>query len=73
MHSDDNADKLILRLRINDVEDEAEETVYMFLKEFMDKLFNVLALKGIHEIQKVTFTKYDEQEFNSDTGAEEKI
>jgi hypothetical protein len=60
MHSDDNADKLILRLRINDVEDEAEETVYMFLKEFMDKLFSVLALKGIHEIQKVTFTKYDE-------------
>jgi hypothetical protein len=34
MHSDDNAEKLVLRLRVNDVEDDEEETACMFLKEF---------------------------------------
>ncbi len=72
MHSDDNAEKLVLRLRVNDVEDDEEETACMFLKEFQDRLFNELALKGIHEITKVTFTKYDEKIFLPDTGAEKK-
>lgn len=35
MHSDDNAEKLILRLRVNDVEDDEEDsTVCMYLKDF---------------------------------------
>lgn len=34
MHSDDNSEKLVLRLRVNDVDDDEEETVCMFLKEF---------------------------------------
>jgi len=34
MHSDDNASKLVLRMRVNGVEDSDEETVCMFLKEF---------------------------------------
>ncbi len=69
MHSDDNAEKLVIRVRVNGVEDEDEETVCMFLKEFQDKLFHELALKGLYEISKVTFTKYDESNFNENTGA----
>lgn len=64
MHSDDNSEKLVVRLRINDLEDDDEETVCMYLKEFEDKLLHELALKGIHEISKVTFTKYNDNEFN---------
>jgi uncharacterized membrane protein YkoI len=72
MHSDDNAEKLVLRLRVNDVEDDDEETVCMFLKEFQDKLFTELALKGLHEISKVTFTNYDDEMVDPLTGAKEK-
>lgn len=60
IHSDDNAEQLVFRLRVNDIEDDEEETVAMYLKEFEDKVIYELALKGIHEIPKVTFTKYDE-------------
>ena len=69
MHSDDNAEKLVLRLRVNDIDDDEEETVCMFLKEFQERLFNELTLKGIHEISKVTFSKYDDKEYD-DNGAE---
>lgn len=68
MHSDDNAEKLVLRLRIYDIEDDDDETVCMYLKEFEDKILNEVSLKGIHEIQKVTFTKYQENEFDEKTG-----
>lgn len=66
MHSDDNAEKLVLRLRINDIdiEDDDEETVCMFIKDFEDKLLNELSLKGIHEISKVTFTEYVEDGYD---------
>lgn len=40
----------------------------MYLKEFEDKLLNDLTLKGIHEIQKVTFSKYNDNYFNPITG-----
>jgi len=53
--------------------EDGEESVCMFLKEFPETLFNQVPLKGIPEIQKVTFTKYDEQQFNSVTGGEEKV
>lgn len=72
MHSDDNVLKLVLRLRVNDIEDDEEETVCMYLKEFEDKLLNELALKGIHEISKVTFTEYMEDEFSPETGSHKK-
>lgn len=37
MHSDDNSEKLILRVRVNDIEDDEEDrTVCMYLKEFQD-------------------------------------
>lgn len=65
MHSDDNAEKLVVRLRMNDrIEDDDEDTVCMFLKDFQEKLLSELSLKGIHEISKVTFTKYDENEYD---------
>lgn len=67
--SDDNDEKLILRLRVNDIEDDEEDTtVCMFLKDFQDRLFNELALKGLHEISKVTFTKYNDEVFDVNTG-----
>jgi DNA-directed RNA polymerase II subunit RPB1 len=69
MHSDDNAEKLVLRLRVNDIEDDDDETVCMYLKEFEDKILNELTLKGLHEITKVTFMKYLENEFDQETGA----
>lgn len=69
MHSDDNSEKLVLRLRVNDIEDDEEETVCMYLKEFEDKLIHELALKGIHEISKVTFTKYNDNEFDTSNGS----
>ena len=68
MHSDDNAEKLVLRVRVNDLEDEEEETVCMYLKEFEDKVLNELALKGIIEVTKVAFTKYNENEVDAATG-----
>lgn len=71
MHSDDNAEKLVLRLRVNEISDDDEETVCMYLKEFQDSLFDDLALKGLHEITKVTFTKYNENKYNPNTGAQE--
>lgn len=40
----------------------------MYLKEFEDKILNELTLKGIFEITKVTFTKYDDDEFDPLTG-----
>jgi hypothetical protein len=64
MHSDDNAEKLVLRIRVNDIEDDEEETVCMYLKEFEDRVLNELALKGVHEVSKVAFTKYYENEFD---------
>ena len=50
MHSDDNDEKHILRIRIKDIEDDEEETVCMYLKEFETKLLHELTLKGIPEI-----------------------
>ena len=65
MHSDDNSDQYIIRLRFNDVSDEEEETACMYLKDFEDKLLHDLTLKGIYEIQKVTFSKYMENVFDA--------
>lgn len=71
MHSDDNADKLVMRLRTKDIngdEDNEEESTAMYLKEFMDKLLNEVTISGIPEISKVTFTKYNENDYNPETG-----
>lgn len=61
MVSDDNSDKHVLRIRLNNIEDDEETTVASFLKnEFEPTLLNDLALKGLPEISKVTFTKNTE-------------
>lgn len=72
MHSDDNADKLVMRLRIKDIQDDEEneeESTAMYLKEIMDKILNEVTISGIPEITKVTFTKYNETEYDPVTGA----
>ena len=71
MHSDDNSDKLIMRLRIKDIhedEDNDEENTAMYLKEIMEKILNEVTICGIPEISKVTFMNYDETEYNPSTG-----
>lgn len=36
IYSDDNAENLVLRIRIDDVQDDEESTVCMYLKELED-------------------------------------
>lgn len=56
MVSDDNSEKHVIRIRINNVEDEESQTVAAFIKnEFEPSLLYELALKGLPEITKVTF------------------
>ena len=70
MVSDDNSDKHVVRIRLNNIEDDEETTVASFLKnEFEPTLLNDLALKGLPEISKVTFTKNQESFIDQKTGA----
>lgn len=70
MVSDDNSDKHVIRIRLNNIEDDEETTVASFLKnEFEPTLLNDLALKGLPEISKVTFTKNQESCIDQQTGA----
>jgi DNA-directed RNA polymerase II subunit RPB1 len=70
MVSDDNSDKHVVRIRLNNIEDDEETTVASFLKnEFEPTLLNDLALKGLPEISKVTFTKNSESKVDEKTGA----
>ena len=56
-------------------EDDADEdeSVCMYLKNFLDQILNEMALKGIPEISKVTFSQYDEMVYDEQTGASKKI
>ena len=70
MVSDDNSEKHVLRIRLNNIEEDEETTVASFLKnEFEPTLLNDLALKGLPEISKVTFTKNTESTIDLKTGA----
>jgi len=69
MVSDDNSDKHVIRIRLNNIEDDEETTVASFLKnEFEPSLLNDLAIKGFPEISKVTFTKNSENIIDKKTG-----
>jgi len=68
MHSDANDDKLVLRMRFKDLQDEEDETAVELLKECEDDLLNDLLLKGIPEITKVYAKKYSEHEYDPGTG-----
>ncbi len=64
MHSDDNADKLVVRLRISDIDgddQDDEETPAMFAKNLQNQILHELTLKGIPEITKVSFSTYAEK------------
>ena len=83
MHSDSNDENLIFRLRFKDVREEPlppggrrhreegfeEESAVLFLKEIEDGILNELTLKGLQEISKVYAKKYNETEYDPETGA----
>lgn len=68
MHSDENAENLVIRMRVNGIEDDDEETAAQYLKQFEDQLLNDMAIKGLLEISKVTFTKHIESGYDPKTG-----
>ena len=68
MHSDENSEKQVIRLRLLGIEDDDEETAAQYLKSFESSLLNDMAIKGLFEISKVTFTKNIESEYDKKTG-----
>lgn len=69
MVTDENEDKHVVRLRINSIEDDSEETVASYLKnEFEPLILRQLALKGIPEISKVNYTKCQDHSYDPETG-----
>lgn len=77
MHSEDNADQLVLRVRTvnNEPDKEAFGDEESFLKQLAVQMLTSIDLKGIKGIKKVFITKTDKDamRINPDTGAWEKI
>ena len=65
MHSDDNAEKQVIRIRVAGLEDEDPAEHVALLKEFEQALFKDMPIKGFPEISKVTFTKHVESSYDS--------
>jgi len=55
-------------MRLHGIEDDEEETAAQYLKEFEERLLKDMAIKGLFEISKVTFTKNIESEYNKKSG-----
>lgn len=68
MHSDENSEQQVIRMRLHGIEDDEEQTAAQYLKEFEERLLNDMAVKGLFEISKVTFTKNIENSYNKETG-----
>ena len=68
MHSDTNAEKQIIRIRLKNLKDEEDESAVTLLKECENDILNEILLKGIPDIQKVYAKKYTEVEFCKETG-----
>lgn len=69
MYSDDNSEKLIMRLRIKDVDEEDEELPSaLYLQEVKDNIIKEVTISGIPEISKVSFMKYLEIDYDPVTG-----
>jgi DNA-directed RNA polymerase II subunit RPB1 len=68
MHSDENSEQQVIRMRLHGIEDDEEQTAAQYLKEFEERLLNDMAVKGLFEISKVTFTKNIESTYNKHTG-----
>lgn len=77
MHSEDNADQLVLRVRTvnNEPDKEAIVDEETFLKQLAIHMLTSIDLKGIKGIRKVFITKTDKDamRINPDTGSWEKI
>lgn len=68
MHSDENAEKQVIRVRVAGLEDEEHSEHVALLKEFEQALFKDMSIKGFQEISKVTFTKHLEHSYDYATG-----
>lgn len=69
MISDENSDKHVVRIRLNNIEDDVDETVASYLKnEFEPLILHQLLLKGHPMIQKVSYTKFQSHEYCQKTG-----
>lgn len=64
MHTDDNAEKLVMRVRVAGLDDEDPEEHVALLKEFENTVYKDIGIKGFPEITKVTFTKHMEHEYD---------
>ncbi|PWN27773.1 beta and beta-prime subunits of DNA dependent RNA-polymerase [Jaminaea rosea] len=77
MHSEDNADQLVLRVRTvnNEPDKEAMGDEETFLKQFAIQMLTDIDLKGIKGIKKVFITKTDKDamRLNPETGSWEKV
>ncbi|CAO1637933.1 unnamed protein product [Parajaminaea phylloscopi] len=77
MHSEDNADQLVLRVRTVNNEPDKETPVdeETFLKQLAIQMLTSIDLKGIKGIKKVFITKTDKDamRINPDTGSWEKV
>lgn len=67
MHSDENSESLVMRIRVKDIQDDDEESAAQLMHQFQQALLNDMAIKGLAEITKVTFSKYLEQNFDVGT------
>lgn len=64
MHSDENAEQQVIRVRVAGLEDEEANDHISLLKEFEQALIKDMGIKGYPEISKVTFTKHVESSYD---------
>lgn len=68
MHSDENAESQVIRIRVAGLEEEDPQEHAALLKEFLESIFQDMIIKGLLEISKVTFTKHIESDYDPKTG-----
>lgn len=77
MHSEDNAEQLVLRIRVvdNDMEKSAQSDENDFLKVLSEDMLNAIDLKGVKGIKKVFIVSQDKihQRINDMTGSWEPV
>lgn len=77
MHSEDNAEQLVLRIRVvdNDPDKQTNDTENEFLKVLSEDMLNAIDLKGVKGIKKVFIVSQDKahQRVNQITGAWEPV
>lgn len=68
MHSDENAENQVIRIRIAGLDEEDPSDHANLLKEFLENIFKDMTIKGYIEISKVTFTKHIESQYSQASG-----